>query len=85
LAHISFYNRGADVAPIEVSGFFKARKAETIPGYVTMSGTNPDAEAPLSSTSNLGFPLKIKFGSACLTTRSKLLPKNMLGTYSVIK
>ncbi|EDZ50043.1 conserved domain protein [Bacillus cereus AH1134] len=42
------------VAPIEVSGFFKARKAETIPGYVTMSGTNPDAEAKL----HLGYKMK---------------------------
>jgi hypothetical protein len=33
---------------------------------------------------DLGFPLKIKFGSACLTTRSKLLPKNMLGTYFIL-
>ncbi|MGQ0422350.1 DUF3981 domain-containing protein, partial [Bacillus sp. HC-Mk] len=36
------------------SGFFKARKAETIPGYVTMSGTNPDAEAKL----HLGYKMK---------------------------
>lgn len=42
------------VAPIEVSGFFKSRKAETIPGYVTMSGTNPDAEAKL----HLGYKMK---------------------------
>lgn len=42
------------VAPVEVSGFFKARKAETIPGYVTMSGTNPDAEAKL----HLGYEMK---------------------------
>ncbi|EMA6344076.1 DUF3981 domain-containing protein [Bacillus cytotoxicus] len=42
------------VAPIEVSGFFKARKAGTIPGYVTMSGTNPDAEAKL----HLGYKMK---------------------------
>lgn len=42
------------VAPIEVSGFFKARKAERIPGYVTMSGTNPDAEAKL----HLGYKMK---------------------------
>lgn len=42
------------VAPIEVSGFFKSRKAETIPGYVTMSGTNPDAEVKL----HLGYKMK---------------------------
>ncbi|WP_042351409.1 DUF3981 domain-containing protein [Bacillus massiliigorillae] len=42
------------VAPIESSSFMKARKAGHLPGYITMSGTDPDAEAELHN----GFKMK---------------------------
>ena len=41
------------VAPIEVSGFLKHVKRRQF-RYVTMSGTNPDAEAKL----HLGYKMK---------------------------
>lgn len=34
-------------ALIELFSFFKAKKAGHSPGYITMSGTDPDAEAKL--------------------------------------
>ncbi|MGF7535091.1 DUF3981 domain-containing protein [Bacillus mexicanus] len=50
------------VAPIEISGYFKARKAEYSPGYVTMSGTDPDAEAKLHLKHKMKYIPSMYFG-----------------------
>ncbi|WP_335870438.1 DUF3981 domain-containing protein [Bacillus sp. 2205SS5-2] len=50
------------VAPIEASGFFKARRAGFIPGYITMSGTNPDAEAKLIVGYEMEYVPSMYFG-----------------------
>lgn len=42
------------VAPVEISSFFKAFKSKHVPAYITMSGTDPNAEAEL----HLGYKMK---------------------------
>ncbi|MEI5905974.1 DUF3981 domain-containing protein [Bacillus spongiae] len=51
------------VAPIEVSSFFKEIKAGSIPGYITMSGTNPDAEAKLMVGYDMTYTPSMYFGN----------------------
>ncbi|MDX8361545.1 DUF3981 domain-containing protein [Cytobacillus sp. IB215316] len=65
------------VAPIEASGFFKARKAGSTPGYITMSGTNPDAEASLALGYEMQYVPSMYFNDNLQRIVRKAFPKGI--------